>query len=206
MKKCSYCGAEYPAEAVICTVDQTPLDAESPGKTAGAAHRTPQSALGLAITSGLASLFICTAIYFLIGRAMRDIERLRGIDFGAPAQYDVTDFVHPAITWSLFFIGSLCFTFFACYHRCLKESHGIITTLVSLGIILSLTFGPMLVPGLFYFTWLLPTAFIGMSTNSSAGYYVGAALQIVVGGWLLGWFRRPGGPTKPGRADENSPR
>jgi len=28
MKKCSYCGAEYPDDAVVCPVDQTPFDKE----------------------------------------------------------------------------------------------------------------------------------------------------------------------------------
>jgi hypothetical protein len=28
MKKCSYCGAEYPDDALVCAVDQTPFDAE----------------------------------------------------------------------------------------------------------------------------------------------------------------------------------
>ena len=29
MKKCSYCGAEYPDDAVMCAIDQTPLDRPS---------------------------------------------------------------------------------------------------------------------------------------------------------------------------------
>lgn len=29
MKKCSYCGAEYPDDAAVCTVDQSPLDSPS---------------------------------------------------------------------------------------------------------------------------------------------------------------------------------
>jgi hypothetical protein len=29
MKKCSYCGAHYPDDVVVCTVDQTPLGAKS---------------------------------------------------------------------------------------------------------------------------------------------------------------------------------
>jgi hypothetical protein len=30
MKKCSYCGAEYPDDAVVCAIDRTPF--ESPGE------------------------------------------------------------------------------------------------------------------------------------------------------------------------------
>ena len=30
MKKCSYCGAEYPDDAVVCAVDQTPFTVEPP--------------------------------------------------------------------------------------------------------------------------------------------------------------------------------
>jgi hypothetical protein len=186
MRKCSYCGAEYPDDAVVCAVDQTPLVIEPRGKIDDAAR----SPFGLAITGGLASLLICTAIYFTIGRIMRDIVRMRGGDLGVPASYDVTDFIHPAITWSLFGIGALCFTFFVCYHRCLKESHGVITAIVSFAIIVSLTFGPMFAASLFNFTRLVPAVLIGMSTGSSAGYYIGAVLQVAVGVWLLAWFRR----------------
>lgn len=30
MKKCTYCGKEYPEEAVVCTIDQEPLESDSP--------------------------------------------------------------------------------------------------------------------------------------------------------------------------------
>ena len=30
MKKCSYCGAEYPDDAVMCAIDHTPLDSPPP--------------------------------------------------------------------------------------------------------------------------------------------------------------------------------
>jgi hypothetical protein len=30
MKTCSYCGAEYPDDAVMCAIDQTPLESNNP--------------------------------------------------------------------------------------------------------------------------------------------------------------------------------
>jgi hypothetical protein len=122
---------------------------------------------------------------------MRDIVRMHhGDDMSVPASYDVTYFIYPAITWTLFSLGALMFTFFVCYNRCLKELHGIITAIITFGIIVLLAFGPNLEPSLSFFLWLVPVVLIGMSTGISAGYYIGAVLQIFVGVWLLGWFRR----------------
>jgi len=122
---------------------------------------------------------------------MRDILKMHHIgDTGVRANYDFVMFFHPAITWTLFSLGALLFTFFACYNRCLKESHGIITVAITLGIIALLTLGPMFVPSLFSFLWFVPVVLLGMSTGLSAGYYIGAALQIFAGAWLLGWFRQ----------------
>jgi hypothetical protein len=112
------------------------------------------------------------------------------VDTGVPASYDVFAFPHPAITWSLFIVGALLFTFFACYNHCLKESHGIITAIITFSIIASLTLGPMFVPSLFSFLWCMPVVLLGMGTGISAGYYIGAALQVFAGAWLLGWFRQ----------------
>lgn len=187
MKKCSYCGAEYPDDALVCPIDRTPFDPESPPKISDAAR----SPLCLALTSGLASLLICTAVYFATGRIMRDIITARGLDRGtAPGTWGELSFIYPGITWSLFLIGALCFTFYVCYHRSLKESHGVVTAIVSFGIIASLVFGPMLAPGLSYLYLVFPTVLVGLGTRSSAGFYIGAVLQVIVGAWLLGRFRR----------------
>jgi hypothetical protein len=191
MKPCEYCGRENDVTATHCCECGTPFTIEAPGKLADVVRWTPKSPLGLAFTSGLAVLLICTGIFFTVGRITRDILRMyHGGDMSVPASYDVTSFIYPAVTWTLFSLGALIFTFFVCYNRCQKESHCIITTIITLGIVASLTFGPMFVPSLFSFLRLVPVVLIGMSTGLSAGYYIGAALQIFIGVWLLGWFRR----------------
>ncbi len=45
MKKCSYCGAEYPDDATVCATDQTPLDSPSPEALSA---KEPHSLLGIA--------------------------------------------------------------------------------------------------------------------------------------------------------------
>jgi hypothetical protein len=34
MKKCTYCGKEYPEDAVVCAIDQEPLQSDSPAPAA----------------------------------------------------------------------------------------------------------------------------------------------------------------------------
>jgi hypothetical protein len=207
MKKCSYCGAENPDDAVVCAIDQTPFTAESPATFADAASWTPHSPLALALTSGLAAFLICTGVFFAVGRIMLDIWRVHHpVDLGMPANYhDIGTFIHPAITWTMFSLGMLLFTFFVCYNRCQTELHGIITTITTLCIIALPTLGPMLAPSMASFMMIAPVVLIGMSINVSAGYYIVAALQIVVGAWLLGWFRRKKPPNKSLQATAAAP-
>ncbi len=194
MKTCRYCGRENDDTAVYCGGCWKSFTTETPGKFSDVVRWTSKSPLGVAFTSGLAALFICTGIFFTIGRIMRDIVRMHHIDNGVPANYDICVFVHPAITWTLFSLGALIFTFFICYNRCQKKTHGIITAIITLGIIALLTVG---LSSLVYIPYpecqviplLVPMIALGLTTGFSAGYYIGAALQIVVGAWLLGWFK-----------------
>jgi hypothetical protein len=55
MKKCTYCGAEYPDNAVVCAIDQTSLDCLPPAK------EEEHSGLGIAsfgISIAIGCLFI----------------------------------------------------------------------------------------------------------------------------------------------------
>jgi hypothetical protein len=192
MKPCGYCGRKNDDAAIHCCECGTPFTTETPGKFSDIMNWTPQSPLALALTSGLASFLICTGIFFAVGRVMLDVWRAHlpiGVDM--PANYhDFVRFVHPALTWTIFSLAALLFTFFVCYNRCQTELHGVITTMVTLCIIALLTLGPMLVPSLTSFMMVVPVVLIGMSVDASAGYYIIAALQIFIGAWLLGWFRR----------------
>jgi DNA-directed RNA polymerase subunit RPC12/RpoP len=191
MKSCGYCGKENDDTAMQCTECGSQLIVETRGKIADAMRWTPKSALGIAFTSGLAALLICTGIFFTIGRFMRDILRMHGAgNAGVPANYDVVMFYHPAITWTIFSLAALFFIFFTCYDHCVKQSHGIITAITTICITALLTIGPLFLPGLFPFLWFLPAVLIGMSTGLSVGYYIGAAVQVFAGAWLLGWFGR----------------
>ncbi len=171
----------------------TPFTTEAPGKFADVVHWTPKSPLGSAFASGLGAILICTAVFFSLGGNLLDISRTPSFgETGVPTE--ILDFSfrfsHPAITLTLFSLSVLTFTFFTCYNRCQKESHGILTAIIAVAVIALLTIAPALTSSLFSFVWFVPMVLIGMGMGSPIGYYSAAAIQILLGVGLLGWFRR----------------
>jgi len=74
MKKCSYCGAEYPDETVVCPIDQTPFEkdyepvVENESKTPPVRREIPASltvASYLFFTAGVLILTFNALIYYL---------------------------------------------------------------------------------------------------------------------------------------------
>ena len=189
MKACSYCGRENDDAVLQCIECGTSFSTEPSGTLADVARWSPRSPLELALTSGVAAVLISTGIYFTIGRLTRDIFRMfYTADTGMPVGYDVVMFFRASITQPLLSIGATTFTLIVCCRRCQSRAQGVSTAIAAVGVFALLQYGPMLLPGLFYLLWFLPVIFLGLGTGHSAGYYVGAALQVLAGAWLLGWF------------------
>src|SRR5271154_6632012 len=71
MKKCSHCGAEYPDNAVICAIDQTPLDNQPP--SLGKGHS------GIGIASFVISIAVgCFMMVTLCVAAILAAHRIPG--------------------------------------------------------------------------------------------------------------------------------
>ena len=179
MKKCSYCGAEYPDDAVVCAVDQTSLDSPPPSPSS---RRLSQTSIGVAITSSLAALLISTGIYCAVGRFSLHIFQIHHPDSIVPSYARDAIVMYPGIG-RLLMLGFAVFTFALCFKRCQKRWQAFIAAVVTLGILAL----PRFLPGALS---LVPAFMIGVTMNSSAGYYIGSAFQIGIGAWLLVWFSR----------------
>jgi hypothetical protein len=191
MKKCSYCGAEYPDDAAVCSIDQTALDGQP---SAPSFLRALQSPAGLAVTSGLAAFLITTGIFSAVGRVSLHIYKIHHPVSFAPPYAREAFIMYPLVGW-LLMIAFVVFTFAVCWLRCQKRWQAIVAAVITLGILAL----PLFSAG---FLSIVPALAIGVATDSSAGYYIVAAVQICVGAWLLGWVRRP---TPPNTALEPTP-
>lgn len=179
MKRCSYCGAEYPDDATVCELDQTSLDSPPPSPPS---RRLAQTSIGLAITSGLAALLISTGIYIAVGRFSLHIFQIHHPDSIVPPNAREAIVMYPAIE-RLLMLGSAVFTFALCFIRCQRRWQALVAAVVTLCILALPRFSPRALQ-------LVPALLFGVTMDSSAGYYIGSALQIGIGAWLLFWFSR----------------
>lgn len=176
MKKCPYCGAEYPDDATVCAIDQTPFEEKETPRMSEASR--------IAITTGLATFFINTGIYYAVGRINLNIFKLLHPDYVVPPYVHEIINMSTPVKW-LLTVGFVVFTFIVCWMRCRKNRQAIVVAIIALALTTLLLY-----PSRFPIVFILPAFFIGFATDSSAGYYVGSTLQIIIGAWLLGWFGR----------------
>jgi hypothetical protein len=179
MKPCDYCGRENDDAATHCRECGTPFDKEKLGTTADF-RLTLHSPVGLAVTSGLAALLISTGVYCAVGRYSLHIFKIHRPDYIVPPYAREGIIMYPSIG-RLLMLGFAVFTFAVCFIRCQKRWQAFMVAIITLGIMAL----PRFLPGLLS---VVPAFMIGILMNSTTGFYIGSALQIGIGAWLLGWY------------------
>lgn len=183
MKKCPYCGTEYPDDTAVCAIDQTPFEQETL-QSREILNRTLQSATGRAITTGLAIFFMNTGIYCLAGRLDLEISKIFHHSYVLPLGAKEIIEMSVFVKW-LLIVGFAFFTFGVCSARSGKVWQGIMIAMITYAITLL-----FMSPGM-PLVILVPAFLFGFITNSSVGYFFGSALQFVAGAFLLGWMGQP---------------
>jgi hypothetical protein len=178
MKECPYCGAEYPDDATECLIDKTPFEEEAPLPTLKPALNP---AAVLVAKCALGIFLINTGIYCAVGRTHLIIFDKIHPDPAFPAYAHQIIMMYTPVKW-LLNLCFLLFTFLVCRKKCRESKQTFVVTVIVIGltILVQKTFAVLAVPAFF----------LGLITNSSAGYLIGSAIQIVAGAWLLGWFNR----------------
>lgn len=186
MKSCYYCGRECEVQALHCRECGTPfqvLAADSTGTPPHGANPVRHSSLGRAITSLLGAILVPTGVGFAAIRALFDIfEFANGGPIGKPGVYGLgmiaVVFMLPPVA-----LGTLIFALAICRSRCQTRTQGFACALAVVAVVLAVVSAPE--------TWFLfPAVLLGKLSQSSIGWYIGAAIQIGLGAVLLGWMAR----------------
>jgi hypothetical protein len=204
MQTCGYCGKSSDEHFTYCTGCGATLvsgNAHTTRSFAEIARWRPTSPFGVAVAASAGAFLISTGVYFAVGRVNLDVLRLSHRE-----EIDLLFFT-PVVMFSryvspLLGIAAVCFIWFAAYRRCEARLHAFLSAVTASLATALFLFGPRFVPELFTLLWL-PVTLIGIGTGISLGYYFGAALQLAIGAWLLGWFSRRNSENNLVRPDEN---
>jgi hypothetical protein len=185
MKACGYCGRENDDAAMQCRECGTSFDEVT--KDTGAAFRdfirVCSTPLGLTITTGFGAILISCALFFIIGRLVVDVRTLPRTPVETYYSFFTSTKAAP------FIVLAAAFPIFAiCRSRFRGEFRSLATAIVVVLITALLAFLPKILPSAVS-VWCSPAVLIGGRTDSVAGFYTGAALQIAVGAGLLILFR-----------------
>src|SRR5215469_8581659 len=176
MKKCSYCGAEYPDDATECLIDKTPFEEDAPSPTATVQPPpNPAARLIAKCTGGI--FLINTGIFFAVGRTDLIIEDHLHPELALPSGGRTIMFMYKPLVWFL----TLCFillTFLVCRKKLPIKKQAFVVGVVAMGLTL-LAQGTIVMLA-------VPAVLLGLGTNSSAVYLGVSTIQIVIGAWLVG--------------------
>lgn len=183
MKLCGCCGHESEEEVTHCAGCGTAFVAAVPPGSNSPLRHGLDSPLGGALSSVLGSVLIPTGIGFAAMRLFFDVQELaNGGPMDKPGVFAVgmmgALFILPPLA-----LGTVIFAFTVCLSRCQRRAQGLASALVAISVVLVLV-------ACREFWVLFPAVLLGKATHSSVGWYLGSAIQLGIGAWLLGWFDR----------------
>lgn len=180
MKRCEYCGKENEDLSASCFECGTPFPS-----TASGAVREPDQESTLLITSGLGALLIVTALFFVVGRILGQLGVFGNLPAAQQgAMYSFFTSTKPAP----FIVLAAIPLVFTLYRRRLSESRrGNAAAVVTCFLLIALALLPWITPAAVDL-WCFPAVVLWQQGGSSAGCYIGAALQLAAGACLLLMF------------------
>jgi hypothetical protein len=186
-KTCAYCGKQNDEAVLLCQECGTPFTVAPP-----IASSAPVlvSRSGYEVATGLGVLLIALALFFAVGRVFGGVLPAR-VPYQRYATYSFFASFKPAPF--IAFLG--IYPIFALCRARFQKAHALRTAAVIILLVSVLSLLPRIVLATM-FLWCLPAVLFEMLSHSSAGSYVGAALQSGLGAFVLIRFRLRSSPNE----------